>query len=169
MKKVIISSCILMSAFFLQSCGNGSTTTNNGDSTNTMKDTTASAMAPDSTSKTTMQATPVNKNDSMFAMKAAIGGMTEIAASQVAEQNAMNPRVKNFASMMVTDHTTAGDKLKSIASSENLMLPTSLPSDKQKDVDNLQKKSGKDFDKAYMNMMESDHKKNDQRFSGCSC
>ena len=56
--------------------------------------------------------------------------------------------------MMEKDHTAAGDKLKALAQSKNITLPTGLSSDSQKAVDDLQQKSGKDFDKAYINLME---------------
>jgi putative membrane protein len=60
---------------------------------------------------------------------------------------------------MEKDHTAAGDKLKALAQSKNITLPSALSTDSQKDVDDLQKKSGKDFDKAYISLMVDDHKK----------
>jgi putative membrane protein len=51
------------------------------------------------------------------------------------------------------------DKLKTIASGKNITLPSAISPDMQKDLDDLDKKNGKDFDKAFLDMMVSDHKK----------
>lgn len=149
---------------FLASCGNG---TNNQDSTdsakaandstiNTMKDSTAAMNNADTGAH--YSSTPLEKSDGDFVVNAADGGMTEVAASQLAQSSATDERVKNFANMMVQDHTKAGDQLKKLAAAKSLTLP-SAPSDKhQKAVDDLGKKKGADFDKAYVKMMLSDHK-----------
>jgi putative membrane protein len=164
MKKIIFGSCVVMSAFLLQSCGNNANTVNSADSSMTAaKDTTTSAMKSDSSSSM-MSSTPLDKDDSEFAMKAADGGMMEVALGQVAQQNGMSQRVKDFGSMMVNDHTAADNKLKALASSKNLSLPASISGSDQKEVDKLSKKTGKDFDKDYMNMMLDDHKKDIKDF-----
>jgi putative membrane protein len=112
----------------------------------------------DSSAAKTVPAT-VSKADQDFAVNTAIAGMTEIQAGQLAEQKGMEKDVKDYGKMMVDDHTMAADKLKAIAMQKNLTLPTTLTPEMQKNIDGLQAKSGKDFDKAYMDMMVSDHKK----------
>ena len=178
MKKTIIVCCILMGTYLFQSCGNGNSNKNGGDSSNAMTGTDSSASTMnnggDSSGKmnnTMANTTPISKDDSNFAVKAAEGGMEEVQLGQVAQQNAMSQRVKDFGAMMVKDHTAAGDKLKTIASSKGLMLPDSLPSGMQKDVAKLSKKTGNDFDKAYMNMMLDDHKIDIKDFqkAGANC
>ncbi|HLI92571.1 MAG TPA: DUF4142 domain-containing protein, partial [Puia sp.] len=67
--------------------------------------------------------------------------------------------VKDYAAMMIKDHTAAADKLQAIAGKKNITLPTTLTPDAQKKIDDLQKESGKKFDKDYISMMVSDHKK----------
>jgi putative membrane protein len=61
--------------------------------------------------------------------------------------------------MMVKDHTAAANKLSAIATQKNITLPTTLTPDAQKSLDDLQKEAGSKFDKDYMAMMVSDHKK----------
>ena len=72
---------------------------------------------------------------------------------------------------MINDHTEAGDKLKHIASQKNIILPGILDQEEQKHVDDLQKKSGSDFDKMYMDMMLDDHKDDIKEFqkAGNNC
>jgi len=137
------------------SCGNSN------DSTKQAKDSNNAKM---DTGNSTTSGTPaippsVSKGDQDFAVNTANAGMTEIQAGQMAEQKGVAKDVKDYGAMMVKDHTAAADKLKSIAASKNITLPSTVSSDMQKDLDDLNKKEGKDFDKAYIDMMISDHKK----------
>jgi putative membrane protein len=132
------------------------------DSAQAAKDTNATKM--DSTGTGTTTATPtippsVSKADQQFAVDAANAGMTEVQAGQLAQQKGMAKDVKDYGAMMVKDHTMAADKLKAVATSKNITLPSAISPDMQKNIDDLQKKEGKDFDKAYIDMMVSDHKK----------
>lgn len=88
----------------------------------------------------------------------------EVQAGQLAQQKAMNQRVKDFGAMMVADHSKANDELKSFASGRGLMLPDSLPADKKKHLDAMNKLNGKAFDQHYVNMMVDDHKKDVDEF-----
>jgi len=101
----------------------------------------------------------VSKGDQDFAVNAANAGMTEIRAATIAQQQATDADVKKYAAMMIKDHTAAADNLKMVASKKNLTLPADISPEMQNDISELQKKTGKDFDKAYMKMMVNDHKK----------
>jgi len=133
---------------------------------NAKKDTTAMAdsnsnnrdtAAPNANASSNSNAS-VNEDVAKFAVKAANAGMTEVQLGKMAEEKGMSKGVKNFGAMMVKDHTKAGDELKSLASSKNITLPTTVSNDMQKHIDDLSKKTGKDFDKDYIDMMVSDHK-----------
>ena len=148
---LVIGSLVLLGA----GCGNGQS-----DSAEAAKDSNAAKM--DSTAAdTTAKAIPstVSKPDQDFAVNTAIAGMTEIQAGQLAEQKGMSKEVKDYAAMMIKDHTAAADKLKAIATQKNITLPATLTPDAQKNLDDLQKEDGKKFDKDYLAMMVSDHKK----------
>ena len=146
-------------------CNSSSNKTDSVDSANEMnakKDTTSNMMNNDTT--TTSMSGPVEKKDADFAVDAADGGMMEVQLGQYAAQNAMDQRVKDFGTMMVQDHSQANDKLKSLASQKNITLPASVSNDKMNHMNDLMKKKGKDFDKAYVNMMVDDHKKDIKKF-----
>ncbi len=66
--------------------------------------------------------------------------------------------------MMVKDHTEANDKMKTIAQSKGITLPSTLSNDEQKLKTDLSSKSGKDFDKAYIEAMIDDHKEDIKTF-----
>ena len=149
MKKLSSRLMIALSACAFQACQNASkNSTSAADSVNAVKDTTTSG-------KTGIA---VDKDDAKFAVEAANGGMTEIALSQIAQSKALNSKVKDFANMMVTQHTAAGDDLKAIAIKKNITLPDSVSNDSKKAIDELAKKSATDFDKAYISKMIDDHK-----------
>ncbi|WP_353721120.1 DUF4142 domain-containing protein [Dyadobacter sp. 676] len=103
--------------------------------------------------------TAVAEEDSKFAVDAANGGMAEVQLGELAQNKGTDPKVKEFAKMMVTDHTKANDELKALAASKNITLPATPDEDKQKISTDLSAKNGKDFDKAYIDQMVEDHEK----------
>jgi len=107
----------------------------------------------------TPEAVKVDEATSEFLVKAADGGLAEVEAGKLAEQKASNSRVKSFATMMVSDHTGANAEVKSLAAARNITLPTAPSEDNQQKSAKVNEKTGKDFDKAYMEMMVDDHKK----------
>jgi putative membrane protein len=167
MKAILIVLAGFSILFISPGCGNGkqdsvdSAKKANDSVVDNAKDNTRAA-APDSAQP--IATTPVDKDDADFAVKAANGGMAEVAMGQLAQTNAMNQSVKEFGSMMVKDHGEAGDKLKQIAGQKNITLPATLGDKEQKRLEDLQKKTGKDFDKAYVKLMVDDHQEDIKEF-----
>ena len=168
MKKTFLSAFVIATAAFV-SCGTSGTTSTDKDSTHT-GDTTSTTVsaAPDSSMKDTStkmaSSTPVSAMDKQFMMEAGAGGNTEVMASKIALEKATNARVKMYANMMIADHTKAGDELKSLASQKSVTLPDSVMDKQHKDLDDLRGTSAKNFDKAYMKMMDKDHKETIAKF-----
>jgi len=92
-------------------------------------------------------------------MEAARGGMGEVELGQLASQKAQSDQVKQFAQRMVQDHGKANDELKSLAQQKNITLPTELDAKHKATHDRLSKLSGAQFDRAYMQDMLQDHRK----------
>ena len=148
MKKI---SFVLLALPLAFACNNGANdSVEKADSANEAKMDTSNNMT---------QGIPVSENTSQFMVSAANGNMTEVNAGKLAEQKAQNSRVKNFGSMMVKDHTAANDELKSLANQKNVTLPSALGNDKQDAINDLNKETGKKFDKDFIDMMVRDHKK----------
>ena len=158
MKKLTFFGVALSALVLMQGCQNNTKDSKKtADSANAVKDT---------TSKDTAQRMTINvsKNDAQFAVEAASGGMTEVILGKLAMQKASNQAVKDFGTMMVTDHSKANNALTSLAKSKNITLPT-VPDEKDRKVINmLSKKTGKDFDKAYTDDMVDDHKNDIKEF-----
>lgn len=69
--------------------------------------------------------TVVENDDVRFIKKAAMTNMKEINAGKMAQEKAVDPRVRSFGEMMVTTHTNSSAELKTIADKKNIILPMS--------------------------------------------
>lgn len=98
-----------------------------------------------------------DNDDSDFAVKAANSGISEVKASEIAQEKAQNQSVKDFAAKMVQEHTKVNEELKLIAANKNIVLPTAPGEDHLEDIEDLHSYSGADFDREYMDMMVDDH------------
>lgn len=99
-----------------------------------------------------------------FVKEAASGGLMEVELGRYAEQNATNPRVKNFGAMMVRDHQKANDELKSIATGKNITVPATMENNHMNKTEELKKETGAEFDRKYMDEMVEDHEKDIDKF-----
>ena len=106
----------------------------------------------------------VNKEDAKFAVAAANGGMAEVELGKLAQEKAVNAKVKDFGAMMVNDHSKVNNGMKALAKSKGITLPNVIDKAEQKVMDELSAKSGADFDKAYVKNMIEDHKADIKEF-----
>jgi len=107
---------------------------------------------------------PVPQADADFMIDATLGGMQEVDMGKIAQQEGVNPRVKAFGNMMVTDHSKANDGLKKLAITKNIAIPDSLDDTHRAEIDRLDEQHGTDFDKTYIDMMVKDHEKDIDEF-----
>lgn len=103
-----------------------------------------SAMAPD---------------DKELVTKAGMAGLYEVQAGNLALQKAASADVKAFAQRMVTDHGKGNAELAQLATIKGLALPTELQGEHEQALQHLAMLSGAEFDKAYMQHMVGDHRK----------
>lgn len=145
-----------MAAALAVSCSNGPTdTAKAADSANTAH--IDSAKTADTIASKAVPMADV-KPDAEFAVAAADGGMLEVALGKLAEKKGVSAKVKKFGSQMVMDHSKANKELETLAASKQITLPAGMSDKCQKKIAELDAKSGKDFDKAYIDDMVSDHK-----------
>jgi putative membrane protein len=102
--------------------------------------------------------------DADFYRKAAEGGMAEVEMGKLAQDKSSNAGVKDFGSMMVTDHSAANEKLKAVAAKKNVKLPTSPSVAQMAAKTKLELMSGATFDKSYIKGMVQDHQEDIQEF-----
>lgn len=98
------------------------------------------------------------KDAAKFAVKAADGGMFEVQAAKIAQKKGSSDKIKDLAKHMLDDHTKANAELKELAAKKNITLPTKVSDKYQKELNELNKLSGTEFDKEYAKKMVKDHK-----------
>jgi len=103
-------------------------------------------------------------SDTLFVKNAAKGGLAEVELGQLAAGHGASDQVKKFGQRMVTDHGKANDELKSLAQQKNIKLPTEIDATNKALHDRLSKLSGAAFDRAYMQHMLTDHRKDVNEF-----
>lgn len=97
-------------------------------------------------------ANPMSQTTSDYVMRAAMSDMYEIEAGRVAAQKARNARVKNFAQMMVTDHTNSSSRLQqAMPQGMTMNMPAQLDAEHQAKLTQLRNApAGANFDRMYM-------------------
>jgi putative membrane protein len=86
-------------------------------------------------------------------------GQAEVNLGKLAAERASNPRVKEFAQMMVRDHQMAGDELKQAATAANVQVapPAEPDGDHKEAQEELAKLTGSEFDRKYIDKMIDEH------------
>jgi putative membrane protein len=110
----------------------------------------------------------VSQGDRKFINEAASGGMAEVKLGQLAQQKAGDKGVRNFGQRMIDDHQAADAKLKQVAAKIGVTLPTAIDTKDQATYDRLAKLNGAAFDRAYMQDMVADHRKDVAEFQSHS-
>lgn len=107
----------------------------------------------------------VSRSDRTFLEKAAKSGMKEVVVSEAVLPNVTTPGARDFARMMIKDHTAANKELKTLATSKGVTLPAET---KQMDLIDKWSEKSKDLDADYFDEMVSDHKEAVELFEKAS-
>ncbi len=109
-----------------------------------------------------------SNSDQNFLNDAAKGNRAEVQLGKMVAAKTKDSNVKQFAQMMVKDHSDALNKLQQVAKSKNITLPDGIPDDAKELQSKLSSETGKQFDKDYMDGMVEDHQKDVQEFQQAS-
>lgn len=99
----------------------------------------------------------IDEGSATFVVKAVNESMAEVDLGGLAQQKAGSQQVKDFASLMISDHSAAYDQLKALAAQKNITLPAAPGDEKLKTKNELSEKSGAGFDKEYIKLMVREH------------
>ena len=152
MSKTLSISTVAAVSFALAACGGGAES-GSGDNATTVNEVGSldnSMGANTMAGGDTMGATAMAPQD--YVTQAASSDMFEIESSQLAANQAENADVKNYARMMIADHTKTTNELKTIAASvePRLTVSPTLPPEMQTKLDQLKDAKGAEFDKMYI-------------------
>jgi putative membrane protein len=93
-----------------------------------------------------------------FAEQAMMANTAEVKLGELAGQRAQSAEVKEFAQMMVRDHTKGLNDLKEAVKGQGINEPSQLDAKHQALHDRLSKLSGLEFDREYMRAMVEGHR-----------
>ncbi len=95
------------------------------------------------------QARQVSSADREFMKSAAEAGHAEVQAAQLALQKATDLQLKDYARMLVDDHTQADDRLQQLARAKGVTLPSDPSLSQKGKLEVLRATSGADFDRRF--------------------
>jgi len=104
------------------------------------------------------------EDDSEFLVDAAEIDLAEIELGKLAQQKSTNPGVKSLGKMLVDAHEKSAAELKTLSDSKNFSLPTSVTEDGKEAYDKLNKETGTDFDKKFVDGAIDAHEKAIDKF-----
>ncbi len=99
----------------------------------------------------------IGDTDRAFVTQAAQDGIAEVQLGQLAAQRGSSDAVKQYGQRMVREHTQANNRLRQIATSKGISLPTDIGARNQSARERLSQLSGAQFDRQYMQQMVEDH------------
>jgi putative membrane protein len=92
--------------------------------------------------------------------------MAEVKMAQLAQQKSSNKEVKDLAQMLEKDHSAVLSELRNYGSSHNVTAPNEETQDAKDKYNDMSKKSGREFDKEWCDLMEKNHKSSIDKFEG---
>jgi putative membrane protein len=155
MNKLITSTIFAVLSVAFLGCGSASQNTPNSTIVKSSPASSVLANADSAANTDNLNRTAIVQSN--FWERAAQGGMAEAAMSNLALSKSQNTDVKNFAQMMLADHTKANNELKALAAKKKVTLPTQMGTHQSK-LEDLNRFAGADFDREYVEAMIDDHK-----------
>ncbi len=103
--------------------------------------------------------TKLNSADEKFIQEEAAAGVALVKLAELGAKRASRADVKDFAGMIVADHTKANAELATLAGSKSVELSSEVDSKHADTYDELETENEKDFDKEFLSVIVSGHKK----------
>jgi putative membrane protein len=92
-----------------------------------------------------------------FVLKAGIDGMTEVQLARLALSKSGNAQVRELAGRIVSDQTSANDKLGAVAQMKNISMPKQIDAAHESVIRQLSAKQGPAFDSTYLSQTIAAH------------
>jgi len=99
----------------------------------------------------------MDNNDAAALKQLAQANLNEVEAGKLGAGKAQSPAVKQFGQKMVDDHGKMYEELKSLAKRKDVAVPDKASLKDLAQLKLLERKSGADFDREYMDHMVKDH------------
>jgi putative membrane protein len=153
MKNILNLGLALVFAGSLVSCSNSEKTASEKDSLST-----DSAM--EETQEVVSESADAQGDDAKLVYELVESMYGGIAVMKQGEEKATTPSVKALATKLVTAHTKLTEELKALATKKNWTLPVGESTDDKAKREDLAKKTGTDYEKAWLEALADRHKTN---------
>ena len=153
MKKVKIFGLALMAAFGLTYC-------NSANKTSEEKDSLKTADVMEETQDMVKDSADAQGDEPKLVYDLVESMYGGIAVMKQGETNGASPAVKKLAAKLDKEHTKLTDDLKALATKKGWALPTGESMDDKEKRDDLAKKTGNDYDKAWLEALADRHETN---------
>ena len=100
----------------------------------------------------------------IFIVKMADARLMDREEGRLAASYGSTKAIRDYGSLMVKDQETLFAKLKQLAASKNITLPNAISEKKSKQLMKLSGFRGKKFDRNFLNMIKTDHKRDIKKF-----
>jgi putative membrane protein len=100
-----------------------------------------------------------HKSDAAFLDTVAQSDMTIVHIGKIAEERAEASNLKDFAKMLVQDHTKDYEELTALAAKSGDKIPTAIDKQNNQTISKLDKDKGKTFDHAFLSAEATEHEK----------
>lgn len=107
----------------------------------------------------------ISAKSSEFLIQMTDSRLMNIAAAELAEKKAFRQSLKQYGRKMVMDQDLILEELRSLAQMNGVTLPKEMSEDKKVAIKNLEKYSGKRFDKTYLSLIQSLHEADILKFN----
>jgi putative membrane protein len=94
-----------------------------------------------------------------FMMKATQADVAEIDMARLALEKSANRDIKDYATMIESDHNKALEDLTDLMKDTNVSQQRTMPADAQQEFNRLNDLTGAEFDREFVNTMVMDHQK----------
>jgi putative membrane protein len=106
----------------------------------------------------------IAKSDKEFLSDAIKGDNSEIALGELAAQKGTSDGVRSFGRTLVDDHRQTRDEATTLATDLEVKVSSTMTDTAQGEVEKLQRMSGTEFDKAFVDYMLLNHQKDIAEF-----
>jgi len=106
----------------------------------------------------------LNAYDVKFVKETAQANMNETKLAELGSKKATNADLKSCAGTLLKDHKAAGEELKALAQKKGVEVSAAIDKAAADEFKDLEKKSGEDFDEAFVSYMDKAHGKCIKKF-----
>jgi putative membrane protein len=110
------------------------------------------------------EAASIDESVSDFLTEAADARMMDLAQGKLAVKRGTTEDIRKYGELMVRDQTRMLEGIQRLAKAKRVSLPKKISDEKEKWLANLQEKSGKDFDRKFVQMITIDHRRDVRKF-----